>query len=77
MESLDKVLDSGFRALDSGFFVSGTGIPDFLVGFQIPWNVFYKQKFPEFGIPHAEISRISESGIPYMGQQLSHYLHSF
>ena len=32
------VLDSGFHALDSRFFVSGTWIPGFqlLVGFQIP-----------------------------------------
>ena len=77
MESVEEVLDSGFRAVDSGFFVCGVGIPDFIVGFQINWNVFDKQKIPEFRIPHVEISQISESGIPYMGQQLSHYLLSF
>ena len=77
MEFVEKVLDSRFHAVDFGCFVSGTGIPDFIVGFQIPWNVFYKQKFPEFGIPHAEISRILDSGFPYMEQQLSHYSLSF
>ena len=77
MESVEKVLDSGFRTVDFGCFVSGTGIPDFIVGFQIAWNVFYKQKFPEFGIPQAEISRILDSGFPYMEQQLSHYSLSF
>ena len=77
MESVEEVLDSGFRTVDSLYFVSGTGIPDFIVGFQIPWAVFHKQKFPEFRIPHAEISRISESGFPYMEQQLSYYSLSF
>ena len=77
MESVEEVLDSGFRTVDSRYFVSGTGIPDFIVGFQIPWAVFHKQKFPEFRIPHAEISRILDSGFPYMEQQLSHYSLSF
>ena len=77
MESVEKVLDSGFRTVDSGCFVSGTGIPDFIVGFQIPWAVFHKQKFPEFRIPRTEISQILESRFPYMEQQLSHYSLSF
>ena len=77
MESVEEVLDSGFRTVDSRYFVSGTGIPDFIVGFQIPWAVFHKQKFPEFRIPRAEISRILDSEFRYMEQQLPHYSLSF
>ena len=57
-------MGSGFQAVDSGFFVRGTWIPDFnryWPGFRIPWAVFWipkpqdsglhKTKFPRFRNP--------------------------
>ena len=50
--------DSGFQVLDSGFFVSRTWIPNFSRQHDSPK--------PGFLIPQAKISRIPESGLPYI-----------
>ena len=61
-------MDSGFKVLDSGFLnVSGTRIPDsnHQSGFLQLSSGF---ESPGFRIPQAKISRIPESGLPYVGQ---------
>ena len=79
-----KGQDSIFHSrnlLDSGFFFSGTWIPDFIrlwdpgfldLYFRFPRQGFHisQQKFAGFRIPRAKISRIRESGFPHMGQVL-------
>ena len=56
--------DSGFQVRDSGFFVTGTWIPDS--------NPYRKWDFgfqsPGFAFPQAKISPIPESGFCYMGR---------
>ena len=67
-------MDYGFQLLDSKSF-------SVELGFRIPIvcgipdskaqdSGFHKQKFPRFLILHAKISRIPESGFPYMGRDV-------
>ena len=61
------VLDSGFHAVNSGSFVSTTWIPDSNRQWDSGFLELYSgYQSPGFRIPLAKISRISESGFPYM-----------
>ena len=69
MRESKTVLDSEIHAMDSGFFVCGTGIPDF----DLKWDfglleLHSRFQSPRFWIPRAKISRIPESVFPYMGR---------
>ena len=69
--------------MDSGFSVSGTWIPganyflwdsgffELYVGFQSPGFRIPLVKISRFQIPQAKISRIPESGFPYMEQNVT------
>ena len=72
-------MDSGFQLLDSrsytvelGFRIPIVrGIPDSdscIPDSKAQDSGFHKQKSPRFRILHAKISRIPESGFPYMGR---------
>ena len=79
LDSGFHAVDSGFQLLDSrsytvelGFRIPIVrGIPDSdscIPDSKAQDSGFHKQKFPRFRILHAKISRIPESGFPYMGR---------
>ena len=79
LDSGFQAVDSGFQLLDSrsytvelGFRIPIVrGIPDSdscIPDSKAQDSGFHKQKFPRFRILHAKISRIPESGFPYMGR---------
>ena len=74
-------MDSGFQQLNSksfsvelGFRIPiVSGIPDSyscIPDSKTQDSGFHKQEFPRFRIPQATISRIPESGHPYMGRHI-------
>ena len=79
LDSGFHAVDSGFQLLVSrsytvelGFRIPIVrGIPDSdscIPDSKAQDSGFHKQKFPRFRILHAKISRIPESGFPYMGR---------
>ena len=64
-------VDFGFQELDNGFFVTGTWIPDSKRQLVSTFPGLYSGfQSPGFWIPQAKISRIPESGVPYMGREM-------
>ena len=67
-----QLLDSRSYTVELGFQIPIVGgIPDSdscIPDSKAQDSGFHKQKFPRFRILHAKISRIPESGFPYMGR---------
>ena len=87
LDSGFHAVDSGFQLLGSrsytvelGFRIPiVSGIPDShscIPDSKAQDSGFYKQKFPRFRILRAKISRIPESGFPYMGEVMTSLLYS-
>ena len=67
-----RILGTGPRVIRQWNLASGfqSGFLELYRGFQSPGLRIPQEKFPRFWIPQAKISRILESGIPYMGLYL-------